>query len=111
MTIKKVNEIIASEEHDFHYLLSRVQDTAEKLKNAEEELKNLRVGEVEDDKRIEQIMLTIKKIEVSNKFMKDFLYRTLKWTILILSLVISIMLTIIGASASIIVKNLKLFLS
>ena len=96
---------------DYAELWEKVKNTAEKLKDAEEELKNLRIGEAEDDRRIEQILLTIKEIEVSNKFMKDFLYRTLKWTILILSLVISIMLTIIGASAGIIVKNLKLFLS
>jgi len=111
MTDKHSEEFSASGEHDFHYLLARVQDTAEKLKAAEEELRTLRRGEEEDDRRIEQVLLTIKEIETSNKFMKDFLYRTLKWTILILSLVISIMLTIIGASASIIVKNLKLFLS
>lgn len=98
-------------EYEYNYLLDLVRDTAEKLKFAEEELKILRVGEAEDDKKIEQIMLTIKELEVSNKFMKNFLYRSLKWTILILSLVISIMLTIIAASASIIVKNLKLFLA
>lgn len=108
---------MTKEEHNFSkisdvtYLWERVKDTSEKLKIAEEELKNLQIGEEEDDKKIEQIMLTIKELEVSNKFMKDFLYRSLKWTILILSLVVSIMLTIIGASASIIVKNLKLFLS
>lgn len=96
---------------DYTFLLERVKNTAEKLKNAEEELKNLRMGEAEDDEKIEKILLSIKELEVSNKFLKDFLYRTLKWTILILSLVISIMLAILGASAGIIVKNLKMFLS
>ena len=99
------------EDQNLLILWEKVKNTSEKLKIAEEELMNLRFGEAEDDKKIEQILITIKELEVSNKFMKDFLYRSLKWTILILSLVVSIMLTIIGASASIIVKNLKLFLS
>lgn len=102
---------MTKEDQNLSGLWEKVKNTSEKLKAAEEELKNLRVGEAEDDKKIEQILITIKELEVSNKFMKDFLYRSLKWTILILSLVVSIMLTIIGASASIIVKNLKVFLS
>ena len=77
---------MTKEDQNLSGLWEKVKSTSEKLKAAEEELKSLRVGEAEDDKKIEQILITIKELETSNKFMKDFLYRSLKWTILILSL-------------------------
>lgn len=94
---------------DYFALLEKVKEISKKLEETEKELKTFQVDKTVDDKRIEDMMLVIKELEVSNEFMKKFLYNSLKWTILIVSLTISILLTILGASISLIAKHLKLF--
>jgi hypothetical protein len=92
-------------------LLEKVRQNEIDIEKAEEELRNLKKGEEEDDKKIEQIMLAMKELEVSTRFIKDYLDKSLKWAVLILSAVFTLLVALLGIFGTFIINNLKTIIS
>jgi len=88
-------------------LLDKIKEYSIQLTAVEEQVRLLKEDDEEDRKTMGQIALSLRELETSFVIIKQFLNNSLKWIIGIVTISVSLLVSLLGYAAYLIIEHIK----